>query len=173
MNLAYLYKEVSPLFAVKRKQTAFLDFLSDSQVTFVVGIRSAVEVTEIGCGEKFTVLVALFRELFSDKNILLVYGIAFSQSLGNGGEKLRELIVRVDIGAIFLYRVLQFQHGGIFSGLGIYHTNPVCFFHGEIDVLKDAFPLAASSKGIDRHGHAHAKGNEDYENIYNHSAVYN
>ena len=29
------------------------------------------------------------------------------------------------------------------------------------------------SKGIDRHGHAHAKGNEDYENIYNHSAVYN
>ena len=69
--------------------------------------------------------------------------------------------------------MLQFQHGGILSGLGIYHTNPVRFFHGEIDVLKDAFPLAARSKGIDRHGHAHAKGNEDYENIYNHSAVYN
>lgn len=49
----------------------------------------------------------------------------------------------------------------------------ICLFHGEIDVLKDVFPLAARSKGIDRHGHAHAKGNEDYENIYNHSAVYN
>ena len=173
VNLAYFYKEVSPLLAVKRKQTAFLDLLSDSQVTFAVSIRSSIEVTEIRSGEKFTVLVTLFRELFPDKNILLVYGIAFSQSLGNGGEKLRELIVRVDIGAILLYRVLQFQHGGILSGLGIYHTNPVRFFHGEIDVLKDAFPLAASSKGIDRHGHAHAKGNEDYENIYNHSAVYN
>lgn len=71
VNLAYLYKEVSPLLAVKRKQTAFLDFLSDSQVTFAVGIRSSVEVTEIGCGEKFTVLVALFRELFPMQNIFL------------------------------------------------------------------------------------------------------
>lgn len=41
------------------------------------------------------------------------------------------------------------------------------------DYVLLSFPLAASSKGIDRHGHAHAKGNEDYENIYNHSAVYN
>ena len=83
-------------------------------------------------------------------------------------EKLREHIVRVDIGAILLYRVLQFQHGGIFSGLGIYHTNPVHFFHGEIDVLKDALPLAACSKCIYRHGHAYANGNEDYENVYDH-----
>lgn len=64
VNLAYFYKEVSPLLAVKRKQTAFLDFLSDSQVTFVVGIRSAVEVTEIGCGEKFTGSSSLSSENF-------------------------------------------------------------------------------------------------------------
>ena len=111
MNLACLYKEVAPLLAVKRKQSAFLDFPRDSQVAFAVSVRPAVEVTEIGRGEKFSILVILFRELFPDKNILFVYGIALSQSLSDGGEKSRELVVGVDTGAILLYRVLQFQHG--------------------------------------------------------------
>lgn len=81
VNLAYLYKEVSPLLAVKRKQTAFLDFLCDSQVTFAVGIRSAVEVTEIGCGEKFTVLVTLFRELFPIQKVLYFNNLFYINDL--------------------------------------------------------------------------------------------
>ena len=102
-----------------------------------------------------------------------MYGIAFSQCLCYGGKELRELIVGVNIGAILLHRILQFQYGRVFSGFGVYHTNPVRVFHREIDVLKYALSFTACSKSIDRHGHAHAKGNEDYENIYNHSAVYN
>ena len=44
------------------------------------------------------------------------------REMAQGGEEVGELIVGLDIGGIFLYGVLHFQHGGVFARLGIEHT---------------------------------------------------
>jgi hypothetical protein len=71
-----------------------------------------------------------------------------------------ELIIAVYIGRIFLHWVLHSQDGRILSSLCIEHTDTVRVFHGEVDVLKDFLPLATSTKGIDRYGHANADCHE-------------
>ena len=100
--------------------------------------------------------VTLILELFSGKNVLLVQGIAFTQSLCDGSKQIGELIIAVYIGRILLHRVLHSQDGRILSSLCIEHTDTIRVFHGEVDVLKDFLPLATSTKGIDRYGHANA-----------------
>ena len=100
------------------------------------------------------VLVTLILELLSGKDVLLVQGIAFTQSLCDGSKQIGELIIAVYIGRILLHWILHSQDGRIFSCLGIEHTDTVSVFHGEVDVLKDFLPLATSAKGIDRYGHA-------------------
>ena len=99
-------------------------------------------------------LVTLILELLSGKDVLLVQGITFTQSLCDGCKQVGELIIAVYIGRIFLHRILHSQNGRIFSSLGIEHTDTIRVFHGEVDVLKDFLPLATSAKGIDRYGHA-------------------
>ena len=101
-------------------------------------------------------LATLILELLSGKDVLLVQGIAFTQSLCDGSKQIGELIIAVYIGRILLHWVLHSQNGRIFSSLGIEHTDTVRVFHGEVDVLKDFLPLATSAKGIDRYGHANA-----------------
>ena len=75
-----------------------------------------------------------------------------------GGEEVGELIVGLDIGGIFLYGVLHFQHGGVFARLGIEHTDAIYFLDGEVDVLEDALALASRAECLDTDGHAHADG---------------
>ena len=101
-------------------------------------------------------LATLILELFSGKDVLLVQGIAFTQSLCDGCKQIGELIIAIYIGRILLHRILHSQNGRIFSCLGIEHTDTVRVFHGEVDVLKYFLPLATSTKGIDRYGHANA-----------------
>ena len=99
-------------------------------------------------------LATLILELPPGKDVLLVQGIAFTQSLCDSSKQVGELIITVYIGRILLHWVLHSQNGRIFSSLGIEHTDTVRVFHGEVDVLKDFLPLATSAKGIDRYGHA-------------------
>ena len=105
-------------------------------------------------------LATLILKLLSGKDVLLVQGIAFTQSLCNGCKQVGELIIAVYIGRILLHRVLHSQNGRIFSSLGIEHTDTIRGFHGEVDILKDFLPLATSTKGIDRYGHANADCHE-------------
>ena len=98
----------------------------------------------------------LILELLSSKDVLLVQGIAFTQSLCDGSKQVGELVIAVYIGRILLHWILHSQNGRIFSCLGIEHTDIVSVFHGEVDVLKDFLPLGTSAKGIDRYGHANA-----------------
>ena len=46
-------------------------------------------------------------------------GISFAERLCEGGEKVRELIVAVNVSAVFLHGVLYFQDSRIFARLGI------------------------------------------------------
>ena len=50
-------------------------------------------------------------ELLFDEDILLVNGIAFTKSLGKGGEQIGKLIIVVNVGRVFLNRVLYLQNG--------------------------------------------------------------
>ncbi|GFH99285.1 hypothetical protein IMSAGC004_01688 [Bacteroidaceae bacterium] len=85
-------------------------------------------------------------------------GISFAQRLRYGCEQVRVLVVAVDVGTVFLYRVLYLQHGRVFSRLGVQYAYTVRLFHGEIDVLEDTFALASRAESIDRHCHAGAQG---------------
>lgn len=84
-----------------------------------------------------------------------------------------ELVIGIDVGTILLHRILHFQHSGVFACLGIYHTDTVRIFHGEIDVLEYPFPFASRAESIDRNGHACANGNKNQEDVCNHSVIYN
>jgi len=85
-----------------------------------------------------------------------VDGISFAQCLRQCGEQVRVLVVAVDVGAVFLHRILYLQHSRIFSRLGVQHAHAVRLFHGEVDVLEDTLALAARAEGMDRHRHAGA-----------------
>jgi len=156
LHLSDFYQEISPLFVVEGHQTALLVLLRNGQIGHTVRIFSSVEIAEVGFGKELVSLATLILELLSGKDVLLVQGIAFTQSLCDGSKQIGELIIAVYIGRILLHRILHFQNGRIFSSLGIEHTDTVRVFHGEVDVLKDFLPLATSTKGIDRYGHANA-----------------
>ena len=57
------------------------------------------------------IVVALILELLAHEDILLMNGIAFTESLGKCGDKMIELIVAVYVGRILLHRVLHLQNG--------------------------------------------------------------
>ena len=158
VHLAYLHQEVAPFFVVERHQAALLVLLCDGQVADAVGKWSAVEIAEVALAQKLMISRILFLERLPHKHVLLVHGIAFTQGLGKGGEEVGELIVGLDIGGIFLYGVLHFQHGGVFARLGIEHTDAIYFLDGEVDVLEDALALASRAECLDTDGHAHADG---------------
>ena len=128
---------------------------------------------EVRCRKKLLIAFRFAGELLSHEDVLLVDGISFTQRQREGGEQVRELVVAVDVCRILLHRILYLQDSGVFARLGVQYAHALRVFNREVDVLEDALAFAARAERIDRHGHAHAKGNEDYENIYNHSAVYN
>ena len=160
LYLSDFHQKISPLLAVERHQTALLVLLSNGQIGHAVRIFSSVEIVEIGLRKELMPLTTLILELFSGKDVLLVQGIAFTQSLCDGSKQVGELIIAVYIGRILLYWVLHFQDGRIFSSFGIEHTDTIRIFHGEVDVLKDFLPFATSAKGIDRYDHANTRGYE-------------
>ena len=160
LHLSDFYQEISPLFVVEGHQTALLVLLRNGQIGHTVRIFSSVEIAEVGFGKELMSLPTLILELLSSKDVLLVQGIAFTQSLCDGSKQIGELIIAVYIGRIFLHWVLHSQDGRILSSLCIEHTDTVRVFHGEVDVLKDFLPLATSTKGIDRYGHANADCHE-------------
>lgn len=160
MHLAYLHEEVAPLLAVEREQAALPGFLRDGQVAYAVRVPPAFEIPEIGRGQELVRVARPVLELLADEHVLLVYRIAFAQRLRHGREQARELVVAVDVGGMFLHGILHPQDGGVFSGLGVQHADAVHVLHGEIDVLEDALALSSRAEGIDRDGHARAKGGE-------------
>ena len=57
------------------------------------------------------VVICLIMELFLDEDILLVDGIAFAKGLGKCCEQIGKLIIVVNVGRVFLNRVLYLQNG--------------------------------------------------------------
>ena len=53
----------------------------------------------------------LVLELFPDEDVLFVQGISFAERLREGCEKVRELVVAVDVRTVFLHGILYFQDG--------------------------------------------------------------
>lgn len=56
----------------------------------------------------------LVLELFPDEDVLFVQGISFAERLCEGGEKVRELIVAVDVRAVFctgfsIFRIAEYS----------------------------------------------------------------
>ena len=126
---------------------------------------AATEITEVRRREKFPSAVRFIRKAFPDENILLVDGVPFAQCLRKGGEQVRELVVTVDVCRIFLHRILYFQYGGVFAGLGVQYANTVRLFRRKIDILKDSLALAACAERIDRYGHADAQCDKSCDNV--------
>ena len=60
-----------------------------------------------------------------------------------------ELVVTVNVGRIFLYRVFHLQNGRVFTGLGVEHPDTADLFHREVDVLEDFLAFAASTESHD------------------------
>mgnify|MGYP000432315204 FL=1 len=149
------------MLAVIGEQPAFPRLLGDGQVTHAVRVITPLEIAEISGREKFVLVARPALELFAREDVLLVDGVAFAQGLREGGKKVRVLVVAVDVRAVFLHGILDFQDGGIFPVLGVQHAHALRLFHGEIDVLEDTFALAARAEGIDRYRHADAQGYKD------------
>ena len=160
MHFADLDQKIAPLLVVEREQSALLRLLCDSQVTHAVRVVAPLEVTEVGRREELVFVARLVLELFPDEDVLFVQGISFAERLCEGGEKVRELIVAVNVCAVFLHGVLYFQDSRIFARLGIEHAHAVRLFHGKIDVLKDTLALASGTERIDRQGHAGTQGDK-------------
>ena len=158
MHLTYLHQEITPFLVVERHQAALLVLLRDGQVADTVGKGSAVEIAEIALAQELMISRTLFLKRLPHKHVLLMQRIAFAQGLGKGGEEVAELIVCLDVGRVFLYGVLHLQHSGVFACLSIEHTDAIHILDGEVDVLEDAFPLAARAECLDTDGHAHADG---------------
>ena len=169
---ADFHEKITPFLAVERKQPAFLGFLRNRQVARAVRVVAPFEIAEIGRREKLVLAARLVLELFLDENVLFVNGISFAQSLCKGREKLRELVVTVDIRGVFLHRILHFQDGGILAAFGVQYAYAVRIFHGIVNVLKDTFTLAAGSESIDRYGHAGTYGYEDQNNVQSHFKIH-
>jgi len=87
--------------------------------------------------------------------------VAFTQSLHQGRKQMGELIVAVDIGRIFLNRISQFQHGRVFTCLGIDYTHTFIIFHGKVDILKDFLAFATRPKGGYRNSHTSEKSEKE------------
>ena len=158
LHLTYLHQEITPFLVVERHQSALLVLLRDGQVADTVGKGSAVEIAEIALAQELMVSAVLLLERLPHKHVLLMQRIAFAQGLGKGGEEVAELIVGLDVGRVFLYGVLHLQHCGVFTRLGIEHTDAIHILNGEVDVLEDALPLAARAECLHANGHAHADG---------------
>ena len=163
--LADFHKEVTPFLVVEREKTAFLSLLRDGQVTKAVRVLAATEITEVRRREKFSFAVRFIRKAFPDENILFVNGVPFAQCLRKGSEQVRELVVTVDVRRILLHRILYFQYGGIFAGLGVQYAHTVRLFRRKIDILKDSLALAACAERIDRYGHADTQCDKGCDNV--------
>lgn len=93
--------EVPPFPGIVTHEVALPVFLSDGQVAGTVGIRTAIEVTEIAFGQELVVAAVLFPEGFSDKDILFVERISFAQCLGQCTEQTGKFVVGIDVGGVF------------------------------------------------------------------------
>lgn len=120
-TLADFHEKITPFLAVERKQPAFLGFLRNRQVARAVRVVAPFEIAEIGRREKLVLAARLVLELFLDENVLFVNGISFAQSLCKGREKLRELVVTVDIRGVFCTGFSIFKMAE-YSPLLVYNT---------------------------------------------------
>ena len=111
------------------------------------------------------IIWGLILELLPDKHILLVDGITFSKRLCNSRKQMSELIVAVNIGWVLLNGILNLDYSRIFTSLRVENTNTIYILDGEVDVLEYLLALTASSKGIDRNGHAYEYRGKCYDDI--------
>ncbi len=72
-----------------------------------------------------------------------------------------ELVIGVDIGAVFLAGVLETENGTVLAGLRVQHAHAVDILDGIVDFLEDFGAFAACAEGIDGNGHADEKCYEE------------
>ena len=61
--------------------------------------------------------------------------------------------------------ILNLDYSRIFTSLRVENTNTIYILDGEVDVLEYLLALTASSKGIDRNGHAYEYRGKCYDDI--------
>ena len=100
------------------------------------------------------IVVCVVMEFLPYENILLMNCVTFTESLGKRCQQMGKLIVAVDIGRIFLHRILYLQYSGILTCLGVEYAYTIYILNREIDVLEYLLALTACTKGIYRDCHA-------------------
>lgn len=94
--------------------------------------------------------------------------VSLSESGRDGGEQVAELIIRVNVGGVFLHRVLECEDGGILAGLGVDNADAVAVLHGEIYVLEHFFPLTPCAEYSYRDRHPDKYRCERYDDMPDH-----